>query len=56
MRLPVTLSLASGLLNPSVAPHVTVDSKLAVFVQPPHLYGSVKLGDSAHHSDMEGYQ
>ena len=56
MWLPVTLSLAAGLLNPSVAPHVRPDSKLVVFTQLSHQYGSVQLRDSAHHSHMEGNQ
>lgn len=49
MWLLVTSSLA-------VTPHVRPDSKLSAFLQHSHHYGSVQLGDSAHHSHMEGDQ
>lgn len=50
MWLPVTLPLATGLLNPSLVPHMRPDMKLAVFMQPSQQYGLVQLRDLGHPS------
>lgn len=50
MWLPVTLPFATGLLNPSVAPHARPDMKLAVFMQPSQQHRLVQLGDLGHQS------
>lgn len=50
MQLPVTLSLITGLLSPSVAPHIRADMQLAVSMQPSQQYGLVQLGDLGHQS------